>query len=209
PDPAPAPGVTPPSPPLPTGPGDLEVTVLDGKSGQPIQDADVDISGPESKSNKTDTSGKVTFRGIQPGAYTISAKKKGYAPGGASTRVLSQLLNKAEIKLAFACWIDDYDKAVSCEPYGRYYRQYKAHGTTPVTLSGPVSYKILVHLKSGGKITVEVRFKDAVQTGCNAADATAAKTKLETGVRTHWNGKFTLEIDDPECGKKSFSIDYK
>jgi type VI secretion system secreted protein VgrG len=106
------------------------------------------------------------------------------------------------------CWNDDYEKALSIESYGRYFRAYKGDGTEH-SYSFPKNYKILVPLKSGPKVTVEVRFKAEPQTGVGATDEAAAKTKLENGVNTHWNGKFTLEVDDPECGKKSFPIEYK
>lgn len=106
------------------------------------------------------------------------------------------------------CWTDDYDKKISVNSYGRYFKKYKADGTE-YSYTFNKNYKILAPVKTGSKITVEVRFKDEVQTGVTAADATAAKTKLENGVKTHWDGKFTLEADDPECGKKSFPIEYK
>lgn len=106
------------------------------------------------------------------------------------------------------CWTDDYEKKISVNSYGRYHKNYKADGTEH-SYNFPKKYKILAPVKTGNKITAEVRFKEEAQTGVSAADATAAKTKLENGVNTHWNGKFTLEVDDPDCGKKSFSVEYK
>lgn len=106
------------------------------------------------------------------------------------------------------CWTDDYEKEISTASYGRYSQPYKKDGT-PHSYTDLVQYKIYAPVKTGNAITVEVRFKAEPQTGVSATDATAAKTKLENGISTHWNGKFTLEADDPECGKKSFSIKYK
>ncbi len=106
------------------------------------------------------------------------------------------------------CWPDDYEKAISVNSYGRYFKKYKADGTK-YSYSFPKSYKVLAPVKSGSKITVEVRFKDEADSDVSAADAASAKTKLENGIATYWNGKFTLQADDPECGKKSFSIEYK
>ncbi len=106
------------------------------------------------------------------------------------------------------CWTDDHEKKISVNSYGRYFKKYKPDGTE-LNFSFAKNYKILAPIKTGNKITVEVRFKEEAQTGVSAADVTAAKTKLENGVKTHWNGKFTLEVDDPECGKKSFPIEYK
>ena len=56
---------------------------------------------------------------------------------------------------------------------------------------------------------MEIRFKAEADVGLDATVASAAKTKLENGVKTNWSGKFTLEASDPNCGKKSFGIDYK
>lgn len=106
------------------------------------------------------------------------------------------------------CWTDDYDKEISTASYGRYSQPYKKDGT-PHSYTDRVQYKIYVPVKTGSAITVEVRFKEEAQAGVSAADVTAAKTKLENGVKTHWDGKFTLEADDPDCGKKSFTIKYK
>ena len=69
--------------------------------------------------------------------------------------------------------------------------------------------KIYAPVKTGNKITVEVRFKQEALASVTAADVDAAKTKLETGVKENWNGKFALEADDPLCGKKAFAIEYK
>jgi hypothetical protein len=106
------------------------------------------------------------------------------------------------------CWTDDFEKNISVNSYGRYFKKYKADGTE-YSYNFTKKYKILAPIKTGNKITVEVRFKSDVQTGVSADDATAAKTKLENGVNTHWSGKFTLEANDPDCGKKSFSVKYK
>jgi hypothetical protein len=106
------------------------------------------------------------------------------------------------------CWTDDFDKAISVNSYGRYFKKYKADGTE-YSYTFSKKYKIVAPVKTGNKITVEVRFKPEPQTGVSEADATAAKTKLESGVTTYWSGKFTLEADDPECGKKSFTVEYK
>ena len=108
----------------------------------------------------------------------------------------------------YKCWTDDYEKEISVNSYGRYFKKYKSDGAE-YSYTFSKKYKILVPVKTGTKITVQVRFKDEVQSGVNATDAASAKAKLENGVNTYWSGKFTLEADDPECGKKSFSIEYK
>ena len=106
------------------------------------------------------------------------------------------------------CWTDDYDKEISTPSYGRYSQPYKKDGT-PQNYTDNVQYKLYAPVKSGSAITVELRFKEEAQSGVSAADVTAAKSKLEKGVNTYWNGRFTLEANDPECGKKSFTVKYK
>jgi hypothetical protein len=106
------------------------------------------------------------------------------------------------------CWVDDYDKKISINSHGRYFKKYKADGTE-YNYTFNKNYKIVAPVKTGDTITVEVRFKSEVDAGVSEDKATEAKTKLENGVNTHWNNKFTLEADDPECGKKSFKVVYK
>lgn len=106
------------------------------------------------------------------------------------------------------CWVEDYEKSVSCDAYGRYSQRYKPDGSVQ-SMSAQKRYKLRVPVKSGGPAVVEVRFKAEPQSGVTEADATAAKGKLETGISTHWSNVFTLEIEDPPCGKKSLKIEYK
>lgn len=106
------------------------------------------------------------------------------------------------------CWVDDYEKKISVNSYGNYFRKYKNDGTE-YSYTFNKNYKILAPVKTGDTITVEVRFKPEVDAGVAEDKATEAKTKLENGINTHWNNKFTLEADDPECGKKTFKIKYK
>jgi hypothetical protein len=105
------------------------------------------------------------------------------------------------------CWVDDYEKKISVNSYGRYFKKYKADGTL-YSYTFNKNYKILVPVKTGNTITVEVRFKVEKLTDVTDEDVTKAKANLEKGISTYWN-KFTLEADDPECGKKSFKIEYK
>jgi hypothetical protein len=203
--PAPAGGVTPPPPPVP---GNLQVTVKNGKTGNPIKDASVNVTGPQSMSDKTGDSGILTYNGVQTGSYTATAKKDGFDDGSASGAVNPAALTNLDIELAPRCWLDDYEKDISVTSYGRYYRSYKADGTEN-SFNDPVTYKIVVPVKTGTKISAIARFKPEKQADVTDADVTAAKTKLENGLSTYWAGKFTLEVDDPQCGKKSFSIEYK
>ena len=109
------------------------------------------------------------------------------------------------------CAPEDYEKALSASSYARYYRKYKKSGDEYSAGALPalaLRGKLYVPLKSGGKIKVELKLKAEKLSGVTDADVTSAKTKLENGINTHWNGKFTLETKDPECPSKSFSIQY-
>ena len=120
---------------------------------------------------------------------------------------------KKEVTLVLTskCWTDDYDKKISTASYGRYSQPYKKDGN-PQSYTDHVDYKIYTPVKTGNKVTVEVQFKVEAQSGVSETEITAAKAKLENGVTTHWNNKFTLEAEDTECTnciKKSFPIEYK
>ncbi len=110
------------------------------------------------------------------------------------------------------CIPDDYDKEISLNTFGTYFKKYKADGTTEISLNTPVQYKIYVPLKSGTEVTVEVRFKVEPDSGLGATEATDAKTKLQKGVTDNWNKKkFKLVTKDsaPECPAKTFTVVFK
>ncbi|PYS89490.1 MAG: hypothetical protein DMF62_07125 [Acidobacteria bacterium] len=106
------------------------------------------------------------------------------------------------------CWVDDYEKEISTASYGRYSQPFKKDGTKqPYT--DKVQYKLYAPVKTGTEVTIEIRFKQQKDADVTDDELNAAKTKLENGVSTYWDNKFTVEADDPECGKKSFKIRYK
>src|SRR4051812_22022023 len=96
---------------------------------------------------------------------------------------------KTDCKDDKKCWVDDYDKKISINSHGRYFKKYKADGTE-YNYTFNKNYKIVAPVKTGDTITVEVRFKPEVDSGVSEDKATEAKTKLENGVNTHWNNKF-------------------
>ena len=61
----------------------------------------------------------------------------------------------------YKCWTDDYEKEISVTSYGRYFKKYKSDGAE-YSYTFSKKYKILVPVKTGTKITVQVRFKDEV-----------------------------------------------
>lgn len=111
------------------------------------------------------------------------------------------------------CWEGDYEKDISVNSYGRYFKKFKFDGT-PYNYNFQKKYKIYAPVKTGSEITVEVRFKIEVQPAVikKIKVENRAKKKLSKAVNKNWNGKFTLEADDSEClvcGKKTFKIKYK
>src|ERR1044072_8353588 len=93
---------------------------------------------------------------------------------------------KTECKDEKKCWVDDYEKEISItSSYGRYCHKYKPDGTEYTTAELPTLKfrgKIYAPVKTGNKITAEIRFKTEKAGAATDADVTAAKTKLENGV---------------------------
>lgn len=108
------------------------------------------------------------------------------------------------------CWCDDYEKDIRVNSYGRYFRKYKADGSE-YSYNFQKRYKILVPVKTGDTITVQIRFKVEPQSGVSESDVNDAKSRLESGVNTHWNGKYSIECHDPapECENKTFTVRYE
>ncbi len=65
--------------------GNLVITVTG--DGNPLAGAVVAVSGPETQSGTTDTSGTVTFTGLTPGSYTVAATADGFTCGTATGNV--------------------------------------------------------------------------------------------------------------------------
>jgi hypothetical protein len=86
-------------PPEPPKPGDLQVTVLDDKSGKAITGVKVDVTGPEAKNDNTPASGKLEWKGVKPGKYTANASIDGYAPKSGDGTVPAGGAGKIELKL--------------------------------------------------------------------------------------------------------------
>ena len=111
------------------------------------------------------------------------------------------------------CKPKDYDKKLNATSYAKYFRKYKEDGTEYSASQLPalkLRGKLTVPLKSGGKIKVELKLKAVKGSGVTDADVEAAKTKLENGIKTHWNGKFGINVIDPapECPARSFPVEY-
>ena len=128
---------------------------------------------------------------------------------GASTPIKNPTIGPP---LACKCWPKDYVKNVNVNGNARYFKKYKADGTKYSNMPPKFVGKIYVPVKTGHIITVEVKFKAQALGAVAEADLTSAKTKLETGVSTHWNNKFKMVMVDTKCtncGKKYFKIQYK
>ncbi len=114
------------------------------------------------------------------------------------------------------CWIEDYHAEISCNPTGRYSESYKKDGKSH-GYAFQRKFKIHVPARSGGAVVVEVRFKvddltkkpGKTDKAPPVSQVDKAKTALKKGVDKFWNKKFSIEVHDPDCGKKSFPIRYK
>lgn len=135
----------------------------------------------------------------------MGARDKPASP--ASDSCASDPVKKTSIACT-KCWTDDYEKEISTPGFGRYSQPYKKDGTVQ-SYTSTIKYKLYVPLKTGSEITIELRFKEEGQAGVSAADITAAKQKLENGVKTYWDSYYTMEVNDPSCGKKSFKVRFK
>lgn len=94
--PAPAPGANPQQPPVP---GDLQVTVLNNSTGQPIQGAAVSIAGPASFNEASDGAGMVKEHGVPTGTYNVTATNNGFTTETGSTNVPAAGIGTVVIKL--------------------------------------------------------------------------------------------------------------
>ncbi|TDH18499.1 hypothetical protein EXU57_23160 [Segetibacter sp. 3557_3] len=108
------------------------------------------------------------------------------------------------------CWIKDYKTRI-LEPSTKYYRQFAKDGTRLLdrNIFAFISYGIDIPLNSGSSITVSVKFKVEPFDMVTKLDVIYAKKKMEDGINEVWNGKFRLEVHDPECGKKIFKVIFK
>ena len=79
--------------------GNLQVTVINSKTGKTIKGSAVKIAGPEPHNGSTDASGQIKFSGIKTGAYTADATIDGFAPGSKAGTVKANATTKVTIKL--------------------------------------------------------------------------------------------------------------
>lgn len=107
-----------------------------------------------------------------------------------------------------SCWQKDYEKELVVNSCGRYFEKYDMNSTR-YNYAFSKKFKIYIPLCTGSEATVEIRFKINADSGVTAADVSSAKTKLENGINTYWNGKLTLQVNDPSCGIKTLPIKFK
>lgn len=106
------------------------------------------------------------------------------------------------------CWVRDHEAQIAVNADGRYYETLDPHGTK-YPWEFPVSYHIAVPAKSGGDVVVSIKARVTPLAGVTAGDVTTAKLRMMEGVDEHWNGRFTLTVNDPLCGTRSFPIRYE
>lgn len=83
-------------------PAELEGSVLDGETGEPLSEADVEVLGTRLRT-LTAEDGRFRFRGVPPGAIRLAVRRLGYgrkvalvrAEGGSTARVTLELFAEA------------------------------------------------------------------------------------------------------------------
>jgi hypothetical protein len=90
----PAPEVTPP-PPAPIL-GDLDVAVVDKKTGQPIPYANLFVAGRDAR---TSQQGKVLLQGVRPGRAMVDVEADGYLPGHEEVEIVQGALTSLTVSL--------------------------------------------------------------------------------------------------------------
>lgn len=126
------------------------------------------------------------------------------------------------------CWIEDYEKEIVADS-SRYYATTRSVDGAPFLPKTRIRYKIYVPAKSGTPVIVELRIKPAplltlsemfkeerlsedvkqAKRGAWLERIGSLKSRAERGIYSQWNGKFQLEIRDPQCGKRTLPIIYK
>ncbi|MBA0435439.1 hypothetical protein D7Y55_12705 [Stenotrophomonas maltophilia] len=106
------------------------------------------------------------------------------------------------------CWVDDHDTRIDRDVDGRYYEAYDVNGDKH-DYAFPVSYRIEIPLHAQGEVVVSIKVQPMPQAGVTAAEVTATRARMEQGIDQFWNGRFTLDIHDPQCGTRSFPLRYE
>ncbi|MBP7056689.1 MAG: carboxypeptidase regulatory-like domain-containing protein [Candidatus Omnitrophica bacterium] len=133
----------------------IDVRVINGADGKPIEGVSVNLSGPENRNSFTDISGKVVFEQLPLGAFYISASAQGYGRpddkeivlkgGEAMTRVTITLYPGIRLKV----YVKDKDKpkgedliSGSYVSLGQGNEKFCATGTCEFNLDAARSYEI-------------------------------------------------------------------
>jgi hypothetical protein len=197
---------------------DADANFGQGNVGDPAAQCE-GASTPESSSSgsPSSVSSSSPSSGSSSASSSGSSSASSSSSSSASSGSSSSASSSGSSSSSSSCWLSDYTKQINQPSYARYFRKYKADGTEYTSLPPKFAGKIYVPL-TGNTITVELRFKPEAHGGVlsflgvgsvSDADVNSAKSKLESGVATNWNGKFTLVVDDPLCGKKSFAVVFK
>ncbi|MBH1553086.1 PAAR domain-containing protein [Stenotrophomonas maltophilia] len=103
----------------------------------------------------------------------------------------------SEEPVAPQCWVDDHDTRIDRDVDGRYYEAYDVNGDKH-DYAFPVSYRIEIPLHAQGEVVVSIKVQPMPQAGVTAAEVTATRARMEQGIDQFWNGRFTLDIHDPQ-----------
>ncbi|MGB9693889.1 MAG: carboxypeptidase-like regulatory domain-containing protein [Fervidobacterium sp.] len=78
--------------------GNVTIIVKD-EDGNPINNAYVRITGPESNSGYTNSAGEITFFNLAPGNYVVTASKTGFQTATTSITVVKDTTTQTTVKL--------------------------------------------------------------------------------------------------------------
>lgn len=127
------------------------------------------------------------------------------------------------------CWIKDYEKEIDVNANGRYHNRYDLTGRLQDE-NDPVKYKVHIPAKSQTPVVIEVRYffvslltpdqertvtekiaakKMAPKYGGPKGYIVAVKEVCETAIKLMLNGKLLIKISDPDCGERTFKLEFK
>ena len=184
---------------------DLHVQVVNDCDGSPIEGAQVEISGPESRSGATNAEGWAGFEGIEPGAYNVSAGHDGYNDGDTEVTVPPATSQTAEVELTPTIRIE------ACE--ASYTVVLDSNGNAPTAYpilefeitDGPPNYRYDLQVTRGASSALSggPGLADA-WCGSDDRDDRADKTEFST-----WsNGEQTLRLDGSGAATYSMPLEW-
>jgi hypothetical protein len=185
--------------------GNLEVTVLDSKTGKPISGATADVTGPAASSGATDGSGKVNKNDVPAGSYTVTAKNSGYTTENGTATVPASGTGKIEIKLTPITVAITLAQPVACpgHPLEITATGSPAGGTYAWTIAAPAADLVDAAgaaARSGNKVNLR-----GFQSDTNTGDIPAQTAKIAV-TYTYTNGQTAAANQDVVIHEIKFKL---